>query len=287
MLDRFHILRTDGRILQCGRRLTVPKASNHTATTNITTAPTAFTSPLGGSPTVLLVNGFRSTFTSSSKVVYLEEFCTQQGFPFYTYDHAGHGISDGPFADCTIGQWRDDLAAVVDHISGISATQPSVSPLILVGSSMGLWLSLLVSAWDRPGSINGIIGVGGTINFTQRLAQEFPADVGKVWHRPSRYDTAGYPIYQRLIQSGSAHLILNDASIDPHCPIELIHGMNDLDVPWPHATSIISVLAGSHPSLVTLVKNGDHRLSSPSHLCIIGHAINRMALLLKMGPTGM
>ncbi|KAL2919017.1 hypothetical protein HK105_201287 [Polyrhizophydium stewartii] len=195
---------------------------------------------------------------------------------FVTYDHAGHGASEGVFERCTVSDWRADLAAVIAD-AGICGT----GPLIIVGSSMGLHLSLLAVAdlAQQPAArrIAAIIGVGGSINFTMRLAFEMPSDAGEVWMRPSRYDPNGYPIARALLDDGAANLISPGWRVP--CPVELIHGMQDLDVPWPEAFDAAALIDPRGPDgqeLVvefTLVPDGDHRLSSPDHLNAISEAI--------------
>ncbi|KAJ8327922.1 hypothetical protein QVD99_006344 [Batrachochytrium dendrobatidis] len=260
MLERFEIARSGQYALSCGRQL-------------VSTLGNPQLLPVGR-PCILLVNGFRSTFTNSKKARYLEDWCAQQRFHFVTYDHAGHGDSSVAFQDCTIGQWRSDLAVVVEQVTGQHSTICPASPLILVGSSMGLWLSLLVAAYDHPSAISGIIGVGGSINFTERLLKEIPLEIGSVWMRPSRYDPNGYPIHRKLLNSGREHLLIKDTVIN--CPIELIHGMCDVDVSWEQSAHVALLLNTTSSVVVTLIKDADHRLSAPSDLQVIGQALDRL-----------
>jgi len=199
--------------------------------------------------------GFKSDITGS-KVQQLEAWAKAQGHGFLAFDYSGHGESDGAFEDGTISQWREDALDAIDALTD--------GPLILVGSSMGGWMALLAGLARRE-RLAGMVLIAPAPDFTQKLMwpeftprqQEEIMQTGQTL-RPSDYGDP-YPITKALIEDGRTWQLL-DAPIDLECPIRILQGGEDPDVPWRHAFRLVEAI--SSPDLVfTLIKDGDHRLS--------------------------
>ena len=228
----------------------------------------------GGAPSVLFCGGYTSDMTGT-KALALEAFCREQRRAFTRFDYSGHGASSGGFADGTIGAWADDALAVVDRVSE--------GPLLVVGSSMGGWVMLLV-ALARPERVRGLVGSAAAPDFTEDLllARATPeqrralAEQG-YWMQASAYGGDPYPVTRRLIEEARAHLVLR-GPLPIRCPVHLLHGQRDPDVPWQTALRLAERLQ-SEDVTVELVKAGDHRLSTPRDLARITAAIARLAAL--------
>ena len=180
----------------------------------------------GSTPTVVFLPGFRSDM-NGSKALDLAEFCADRGQAMLRLDYSGHGESGGRFEDGTIGRWTADALAVIDQ---------TVGDIVLVGSSMGGWIALL-TALARPGRVVGLLGIAAAPDFTERLMWQAMAPAERIALQrdgvlpvPSQYGDA-YPITLQLIEEGREHLLL-DAPIGLNCPVRLLHGQQDPDVPW-------------------------------------------------------
>jgi len=204
----------------------------------------------------------------------LDRWAEQAGRAFVRFDYSGHGESSGRFEDGTISRWLEDGLAVIESFV---REQP-----ILIGSSMGAWLALLVSralAADKPELAPcALILIAPATDFTERLMWDaFPSDVRRaietdgVYLRPSLYSDEPYPITRGLIEDGRRHLLL-DRPIAPGCPVHILQGMKDPDVPWGHAMKLVDRLPGENVQL-TLVKDGDHRLSRPEDIDLLIRAV--------------
>lgn len=221
----------------------------------------------GVSPGVVFCGGFMSDMTGTKATV-LEAFCRDNGRAYVRFDYQGHGQSGGQFEDGTISRWRDDALAVIDRLTE--------GPQLLIGSSMGGWISLL-SALARPEKIVGLVLLAPAPDFTaEMLHQEFsPAQRRELLEhgrleRPTEYGDAPYVITRTLIEDGNRNLLLQGPPIELNCPVRIIQGMRDSDVHWRRALRLIDALAGPDTTL-TLVKTGDHRLSEPEdieRLCV-------------------
>ncbi len=225
----------------------------------------------GAAPGVIFLGGFRSDMTGT-KAAALEAFCRENGRAFVRFDYFGHGGSDGEFTDGTIGRWAEDAIAVLDEVTD--------GHQVLVGSSMGGWLMLL-TALARPGRVAGLIGIAAAPDFTERLMWDhFPPEAKKaleadgIYFEPSDYDDGPYPITMKLIEEGRKHLLL-DTHIAIHCPVRLIHGMKDKDVPWGHVMLMRDQILSDHVTM-TLIKDGDHRLSREEDIRLICHITQAM-----------
>ena len=211
---------------------------------------------------------------SGTKALALEAHCRKVNRAFIRFDYIGHGQSSGTFADGTIGGWLENSLAIIDNVSN--------GPQILVGSSMGGWQMLLV-ARERKERVFGLIGIAAAPDFTEELMwQKFSRSEkeqilrDRIIYLPSEYEERGLPISLNLIEDGRKHLILDSNSLDIVCPVHLIHGMNDPDVPWHTALRIADKLNGENVS-VTLVKIGDHRLNEKADLNRLMSVIDNMA----------
>ncbi len=229
----------------------------------------------GAGPTIVFLPGFRSDMTGD-KARALRDYCAGRGQALLRFDYSGHGASGGHFTDGTIGRWTQDALLAIDRLT--------TGELILVGSSMGAWIALLV-ALARPQRVVGLVGVASAPDFTEALMWEAMsfAERDALMHHgvievPSQYGPPT-PITRELIEDGRDHLLLG-GSIDVCCPVRLLHGQLDPDVPWEMALRLADVIEGADVQ-VTLVKDGDHRLSRPADLALLRHTIE--ALLRQDG----
>jgi pimeloyl-ACP methyl ester carboxylesterase len=202
---------------------------------------------------------------TGTKATALERACADAGRAYTRFDYAGHGASSGRFADGTVGAWRDDAVAVIDAVTE--------GPLVIVGSSMGGWIMLL-AALARPARIAGLVGVAAAPDFTERLmwARFDPATRAALVRdgairETSAYDPEPTPITYRLIEDGRRHCLL-DRPIAIACPVRLLHGMRDPDVPWPLALDLAAALASADVR-IELIKDGDHRLSRDADIALL------------------
>lgn len=212
----------------------------------------------------MFLGGFMSDMTGT-KATALEAFCKARGQAFLRFDYFGHGASTGAFRDGTIGRWRDDALAVIDRLTE--------GKQILVGSSMGGWIMLL-AALARPERVAALVGIAPAPDFTEDLL--WPSFTPEEQRRllaegaitvPSQYDPRGYTVTRRLIEEGRDHLLLA-RTVKIASPVRLLHGMKDEDVPWETSLRLAERLA-SEDVRVTLVKNGDHRLSTEADLALL------------------
>jgi len=216
----------------------------------------------GESPGILFCPGFNSDM-QGNKAVALDAWCRERGQQFTRFDYFGHGASSGKVEEGGIGRWRDDAVAVLDEIT--------TGPQIVVGSSMGGWIMLLV-ALARPQRIAALLGIAAAPDFTERMREQGLdktqlqqlADTGYC-DMPNEFDDGQpYRISRRLLEEGADHLLL-DREIPVDIPVRLIHGQCDEDVPWQLSMRIAEQLRSSDVEL-QLVKSGDHRLSEAADL---------------------
>lgn len=226
----------------------------------------------GKSPGVMFLGGFMSDMTGT-KATALEAHCRATGRAFIRFDYGGHGASSGAFIEGTIGSWHEDALAVLDEVAS--------GPQILVGSSMGGW-QMLLAALARPKRIAGLIGIAAAPDFTEDLmwlgfdeATRARLEADSVIYLPSDHGEEPYPITLHLIEDGRRRLLLR-RPIAIRCPVTLIQGMRDEDVPWQTALRIAHMLESDEVT-VTLVKNGDHRLSSDEDLLRLTAAVDALA----------
>jgi pimeloyl-ACP methyl ester carboxylesterase len=220
----------------------------------------------GGAPVLFWLGGFKSDM-GGTKAVALDGWAAAQGRGCVRFDYSGHGESGGDFTAGTIGRWLEESAAVfAAFVKG---------PAVLIGSSMGGWLALLLARELRgrqtTGSVAGLVLIAPAVDFTEELMwKRFPDQVKQqietqgFWLRPSQYSEAPYPITRGLIEDGRKHLLLGGL-IETGGPGRILQGATDPDVPWQHAVELSSRLARDDVVL-TLVKDGDHRLSRPEDI---------------------
>lgn len=216
---------------------------------------------------ILFLSGFASDM-EGTKATFLSKRAAERNGPFVRFDYRGCGKSTGDFAKATIGAWLKDTLAVFDQLTE--------GPQIVVGSSMGGWLGLLLAA-ARPARVKAFIGVAAAPDFTEYLvwAKLTPAEREKirrtgVYYEKDELPSRQAPITFGLIEEARKHLVLNKPLALP-CPVRLLQGMKDADVPWEYALRIVQHIA-SDDARVTLVK-GDHSLSTPKDLEMLAQTI--------------
>jgi pimeloyl-ACP methyl ester carboxylesterase len=220
----------------------------------------------GKGPGVFWLGGFKSDMRGT-KADALDRWAEERGRGCVRFDYSGHGESGGDFRSGTIGRWAEESLAVYRaHARG---------PQILVGSSMGGWIALLLARRlrDIPDAapLAGMVLIAPAVDFTEELMwKQFSAAAKRdieekgEWLRPSEYAEEPYPITRALIEDGRNHLMLGGL-IEPGCPVHILQGVQDPDVPWRHAVELVSRFARDDVVL-TLIKDGDHRLSRPEDL---------------------
>lgn len=231
--------------------------------------------PLG----LMWLSGFKSEMTST-KPTFLAEVARQEGLAMTRFDYSGHGQSGGCFEDGTIGAWLEEALAVF-----LALTRGGQ---IVVGSSMGGYLALLLLRKlleDLPAQaarVRGLVLIAPAWDMTELLMwQRFQSSIKEEiertgrYERPSRYGDGPYVITRRLIEEGRRHLIA-ERPFDPGCPVHIIHGLLDPDVPWEHSLELESVLRGDRVR-ITAVPDGEHRLSRPEDLELLRGIVMALA----------
>ena len=231
----------------------------------------AYATTSGRTPTVAFLGGFRSDMTGT-KAMALEAWAGRTGRAFVRFDYLGHGQSSGRFEDGTIGRWLDDSLAVLDQLTE--------GKLVLVGSSMGGWLSLL-AARARPERLAGLVLIAAAPDFTERMLMKglSPEDRERLQgegrlERPSQYSPEPSVFTWKLIEEGRDHLLL-DKKLALPCPVRLLHGQSDPDVPWEYSLQIAEHLEAPEV-ITTLIKGGDHRLSTPADIARLIAAVEEL-----------
>jgi pimeloyl-ACP methyl ester carboxylesterase len=222
----------------------------------------------GEAPGLFWLGGFKSDM-QGTKAAALDLWALDHGRAVIRFDYSGHGESGGDFTDGTIGRWLEDSLAVLDACCR--------GPQVAIGSSMGGWLALLIArelarrAQPAAAQIAGLVLIAPAVDFTEELMwKRFPPEVKREieqtgsWQRPSQYSVEPYPITRRLIEEGRNHLLLG-GMIETGCPVRILQGIQDPDVPWQHAVELVSRFARDDVVL-TMVKDGDHRLSRPDDI---------------------
>lgn len=224
----------------------------------------------GRTPGLVFLSGFMSDM-SGSKATHLEAYARRQGRAFVRFDYMGHGLSSGRFVEGSIGHWGNDALAVLDLLTE--------GPQVLVGSSMGGWLMLLV-ALSRPERIAGLVGLAAAPDFTEDLIWDElgPAERQRLMaegflEQPSTYGEP-YLITRHLVEEGRNHLVLR-SPIPLRCPLRLLHGTADNDVPFDRSLMLLDALDSEDVEL-TLVKNAGHRLSDPPALALLDATLDRL-----------
>lgn len=234
-------------------------------------ATLAYTQVGGQQPGLIFLHGLNSD-RGGTKAEALLEYCGERDRAFLSFDMFGHGDSSGDFQDGSISRWTEDAVAVLDELT--------CGPQILVGSSMGGWV-MLRTALQRPERIAGLIGIAAAPDFTEDLmwanfTEEQRSELLAQGHieQPSDYSDDPYVIAQLLIEDGRRNLLLRDA-IPIEAPVRLLHGQKDEDVPWQTALTLGERLAASDVE-ITLIKDGDHRLSRSQDLRTLCTTVDRL-----------
>jgi pimeloyl-ACP methyl ester carboxylesterase len=220
----------------------------------------------GKSPGLFWLGGFKSDM-NGTKAEALDRWAENAGRACVRFDYSGHGESGGEFNDGTISRWLEESLAVY--------TRFGQGPQIVVGSSMGGWLALLLAralaAQKDAAPIAGMVLIAPAVDFTEALMWKEFSDATRLeieqkgfWMRPSAYGEEPYPITHGLIEDGRKHLLLGGL-IETRCPVHILQGVQDPDVPWRHAVELVSRFSRDDVVL-TLIKDGDHRLSRPEDI---------------------
>jgi pimeloyl-ACP methyl ester carboxylesterase len=287
-----------------------------------------------GSPTtaVLFCNGFRSAMTGGTKAIALEEHCQQRGWEFCSFDYRGHGLSSGSnFEECTLTDWIRDASDMLDRVLLPSKEKNRRKRVILVGSSMGAWISTHLAlrynnrsttnadeSLRRP-AICGILGIAAAPDFLQDLYFSSTAEIQATWRAngvirlPSSYGEP-YPISWSLLEDAARcwgilpstkaipsvelPVSADRASLSVHCPVRLLHGRCDEDVSWEKSQELSFLLKGCEAAapecgnndnktnsrannndvVLTLIEDGDHRLSRPQDVQLLLDTLDDMVI---------
>jgi pimeloyl-ACP methyl ester carboxylesterase len=232
----------------------------------------------GGAPGLFWLGGFGSDMTGS-KARAVDAFADEKGLALTRFDYSGHGASGGTFAEGTVSRWLEEAGAVLDR----NAPRPQV----LVGSSMGGWIALrMAEALRGTGRVAALLLIAPAYDMTRVLMWDRWKKKARdtllrdgVYREPSPYSDQPYVITRALIEDGDAHLF-GDRLIDVGCPVTILQGIADKEVPWRHAAALVERLA-SDDVVLTLIKDGDHRLSRPEDLERLHAAL--AALLAEAG----
>jgi pimeloyl-ACP methyl ester carboxylesterase len=240
----------------------------------------------GATPGLFWLGGFNSDM-KGTKVLALDAWAADHGRACVRFDYSGHGESGGRFIDGTIGRWLEESIAVFERFCR--------GPQVVIGSSMGGWIALLLARElarrEKSGSLAGLVLIAPAPDFTEELMWKgFPPDVRReietkgVWLRPSEYDDGTpYPITRALIEEGRNHLLLGGC-IDLGCPVRILQGRQDPDVPWQHAFRLAERLPADDVVL-TMIQDGDHRLSRPQDIARIIAAVAEMGESKSQGAA--
>ena len=222
----------------------------------------AYVQTSGAGPGLVFLGGFMSDM-SGTKALHLESWCQAQGRAFLRFDYSGHGASSEAFTDGCIGDWAEDAQASIETLTH--------GPQILVGSSMGGWISLLI-AQRIPARVAGLITIAAAPDFTEDgFWASFNSNIRKcltregVVHIPSNYGDP-YPITKRLIEDGRTHLLLRKP-LEFSFPIRLLQGDEDKDVSVELANKLFAHIKGPDVQLL-LLKGADHRFSASNELAL-------------------
>ena len=225
----------------------------------------AYRHRVGNGPTIVFLPGYRSDM-DGGKATALDAWAEREGRAMLRFDYAGCGASDGDFETQSLANWRNDALAMIDDVVE--------GPVVLVGSSMGGWLMLL-AALARPDRVVGLVGIASAPDFTSwGFSQEQKMAIlqdGRI-EEPSPYDDQPYVTTREFWQSGESLRLLH-APIEVDCPVRLLHGQADADVPWVYSLEIMKLLRSADVQTV-LIKDGDHRLSRPGDIALLIATVN-------------
>jgi pimeloyl-ACP methyl ester carboxylesterase len=227
----------------------------------------------GRAPGLFWLSGFRSDMTGS-KALAVDAYGASHGLAVTRFDYSGHGRSGGDFAQGTISRWLEEAEAVFATTRG---------PQIVIGSSMGGWLALLLARALRARSearIAGMVLIAPAVDMTELMLAQMPKKYRRLLDKqghvdvPSEYSAEPYRLSRQLIEDGRQHLLLGRA-IEVGCPIAVLQGARDRDVPREHAARLVQHLL-TDPLTFTLIPDGEHRLSRPQDLALLEAAIEHV-----------
>ena len=227
-------------------------------------------------PSIVWLSGYRSDM-ESTKATALDAEAERRGLGLLRFDYSGHGRSEGRLEDGTVSRWLEETLALL--------RAESEGPQILVGSSMGGYLALLAArALNEAGEterVKGLILIAPAVDFTEALIWAKAPDEGRraimeqgVWRQPSAYSSEPNCFTRDLIEDGRKHLLLG-GMICTRAPTAVLQGMRDEEVPFAHTLTVMQRFGGD-PATLTLIKDGDHRLSRPQDLQLMFAALERM-----------
>lgn len=220
-----------------------------------------------GSTGLFWLGGYRSDM-AGSKAEYLSQYAQQKNIYFTRFDYSGHGTSSSSMDEGTISRWLEEALAVFDTTTG---------PQIIIGSSMGGWLSILLNQTllaQNAHRVQAMILIAPALDMTHALmwnvfdeTQKAQLDTLGYVETPTEYAPEPYRITKKLIEDGKNHLML-DQPIRTQCPVHILHGLKDVDVPFAHVQKLINILL-EDPVVLSTVPDGDHRLSRPQDLALL------------------
>ncbi len=228
-------------------------------------------------PGLVWLGGFASDMLST-KASFLDAWAAERGRSFLRFDYSGHGESAGRFEDGCIGDWLEQSAAIFERSTD--------GPQIVIGSSMGGWLALLLARRlaekGEEKRLAGLILLAPAVDFTEELIWKNADEATRreimetgAWRRASQYSPEPTPITRRLIEDGRSHLLLGGL-IRTHAPVYILQGMADPDVPWRHALTLVERLCAD-PVTLSFIADGEHRLSRPQDLAQLAAAVELMS----------
>ncbi len=231
-----------------------------------------------GKPGLVWLTGYGSDMlgTKASRV---DDWAAARGRAFLRFDYSGHGESEGRFEDGCIGDWLTQSLALIE-----ASTQ---GPQILIGTSMGAWIALLIArrlaARGEAGRLHALVLLAPAVDFTEELMWKEMPDAARrdietkgVWLRPSDYSPEPMPVTRRLIEEARANHLLMGGVIRAHAPAHILQGLQDADVPWTHAVAVVEHMAGD-PVALSFIAGGDHRLSREEDIARLIATIESLA----------
>jgi len=227
----------------------------------------------GRAPGLFWLSGFRSDMTGS-KATAVDAFGESHGLAVTRFDYSGHGRSGGDFNLGTISRWLEEAEAVFATTTG---------PQIVIGSSMGGWLALLLNRARRTRGddrIHGLLLIAPATDMTELMLEQMPKKYRRLLDKqgyvdtPSDYSAEPYRINKALIEDGKRHLLFGHA-IETGCPVTILQGARDKDVPRDHSARLVQHLLVD-PVVFAVVQDGDHRLSRPEDLALLNRSIEQL-----------
>lgn len=235
-------------------------SSSQAVETEAADRPLAYRYRAGRTPTVVFLPGYMSDM-EGSKALALDAWAQDEGQAFLRFDYGGCGASGGEFEKQSLADWRDDVLAMIDEVAE--------GPVVLVGSSMGGWLMLL-AALARSERVAGLVGIAAAPDFTAwGFSQEEKLAIlqhGRM-EKPSPYGDQPMVVTRTFWESGES-LRLLQAPLAIDCPVRLLHGQADPDVPWTYALELMKLIRSDDVQTV-LIKDGDHRLSRDKDIALL------------------